>query len=280
MEVKIKKSPDGLSLFLCLFLMIIQGCGQTNNNNAKLETYDRYRTQQLETRDSLFILHTVKEWSKLNWYTFEDYSKMYKMTNEQVKYFIGGTFYSPDKKKILVWIGEKVPNAETITIYNKNKSEVNKLCPNGADTIYNLSALIGIRDSVNQIWKLYPFNQQAAGCFSSKEEAINVLGQYYFEKMKTHSVDVSKQFLNKQYGGKVRYDLENKTIDLGYGDSDSPLISKNLGYNLQDKSFWNMSLIWQKGATVEGYYDFQLHGMDLFKIPEVTYPEEILKLYK
>lgn len=222
-----------------------------------METYDQFRTQQIEPRDSLFILHTVKEWGKKNWYTFSDYSKMYKVTNEQVEYFIGGTFYSPDKKRILVWIGEKMPNAATIEIYNKDKPEVNKLCPTGGDIIYNLSALIGYRDSVNQTWKLYPFDQQTAGCFDSKDKVINVLGQYYFGQMKTH------QMYRMMQTGKKK----------GYRELQA------YGYNLQDKGFWDKCWLWQKDTVGSyGLYPFQIKGYDCdkenYQIISDTYPDQ------
>ena len=35
--------------------------------------YDMLLSQKIETRDSLYVLFTIKEWSKNNWKTFEDY---------------------------------------------------------------------------------------------------------------------------------------------------------------------------------------------------------------
>lgn len=256
-------------LFYFLFLVTIQSCGQSNKDE-KIETYDQYRSQVIEPRDSLFIMHTIKEWGKKNWYTFEDYSKMYKTSNDKVEYFIGAVFYSPDKKKILVWIGDKVPNAETIAIYNKEKKEVNKLCPNGKDTVCSLTALIGIRDNINQAWKLYPFNQQQAICCKNKEEAINILGQYYFEKMKDHEM-----YRMIQVGKRKGY-----------------LELEKYQYNIQDKDFWTKCWLWQKDTVGSyGLYPFQIKGYNYeeekcnqkcaepYTPPKVEYPIEILKLY-
>jgi len=263
-----KINRSNTAVLLLLLLASLQSCRQTNN---KMETYDQYRTQKIEPRDSLFILHTVKEWSKKNWYTFSNYSRMYKVTNEQVEYFIGGTFYSLDKKRILVWVGEKMPNAASIQIYNKDDPEVNKLCPTGGDIIYNLSALIGDRDSINQTWRLYPFNQQSAGCCVSKKQAINILGKYYFGQMKMHQMERVTQ------SGKRK----------GYKEL------QVYGYNLQDKDFWDKCWLFQKDTVGSyGLYPFQIYGYDdkgnkctqksadPFEPPTVDYPEEILKLYK
>jgi hypothetical protein len=51
-----------------------------------------------------------------------------------------------------------------------------------------MSALIGIRDRATLIWNLYPFNQQQAICYSSKEEVTGILSDYYFRRMKDHQM--------------------------------------------------------------------------------------------
>ena len=247
--------------------MCLQNCGQTL---AKMETYDQYRTQHIEPRDSLFILSTIKEWGKMNWYTFEDFSNSYKMVNDQIEYFIGGTFYSPDRKKIIVWIGNKKPNAESIQS-TRSKPELNRICPIAGDTIYSMTALIGIRDSIDQLWELYPFNQQQATCYDSKENVINVLGQYYFEKMKTH------QMYRIMQEGKRKGHKELQAY----------------GYNLQDKDFWDKCWLFQKDSVgSNNLYPFQIKGYNYngdkctrecaepYNPPEIEYSTEILKLYR
>ncbi len=240
-----------------LILINFQSCKQPKINNGKIETYNQYRVQNLEQRDSLLISYTIKEWGKKDWYTFTDYSNMYNMTNEEIEYFFGGTFYSPDKKKLLVWIGQKKPNATTIEIYNKDKPEENKLCPYGKEIVYSMTALIGIRDSLNQTWNLYPFDQQQATCYDTKEEVINVLGQYYFVKMKTHKMSRMMQS-GKQKGN---------------------LVSQPYGYNLQERDFWDKCWLWQKDTVCSyGLYPFQIKGYSCNKenyqdIIE-TYPDQ------
>lgn len=289
------------------FLMLFSGlssCAQTQKGNLMMETFDQYRTQQIEEKDSLYILYTVKEWSKKNWYTWEDYSKMYNTTGNDVEYFIAGTFYNQNKTKLLVWVGQKVPNVSTQKKYSDNL-ESNRLCPSAGDTIFNLSALIGIRDSVNQIWELYPFNQQQATCCNTKAQAINILGRYYFDAMKTHQM----------------YRVMQSGIKKG------SLLLQPYGYNLQDELFWDKCWLFQKDTICSyGLYPFQIKQYDCslkdydvvvethpfqkqdetngeyaarngpivmkpfkvnprecaesFKPPVVDYPEKILNLYK
>ncbi|MFA6925272.1 MAG: hypothetical protein WC223_13585 [Bacteroidales bacterium] len=267
-----KKNLDKMRITTVLLLFLfLQSCGQTPKiNNAKMETYNQFRTQKLEARDSLFILYTVKDWGKKMWYSWAVRTDIYKMTFDDVKYFFAGTFYSPDKKKILVWIGEKKPNVESIEMIN-SKRELNRICPTGGDTIYSLTALIGFRDSINQVWKLYPFNQQQATCYDKEEEVINVLGQYYFGQMKTH------QMYRMMQSGKRKGHKESQAY----------------GYNLQDKDFWDKCWLFQKDTVGSyGLYPFQIKGYDYigdkctqkcaepYNPPQINYPEEILKLYR
>jgi hypothetical protein len=259
-----------MRLIYCLLLMSLQSCSQTSNHNIKIETYDQFRIQRIEPRDSLFILHTVKEWGKKMWYTWAVRTDMYKMDYKDVDYFLSGTFYSPDKKKVLVWVGEKIPNAPSLEM-TRSPEKLNKVCPTGGDTVFSLSALIGIRDSVNQIWKLYPFDQQAAGCFNSKDKVINILGQYYFEQMKTHQM----------------YRM------LQVGTRKGHLELEAYGYNLHDKDFWDKCWLFQKDTVGSyGLYPFQIKKYNYngdkctqkcaesYLPPQVSYPEEILKLYR
>lgn len=197
-------------------------------------------------------------------------------------------FYNSNHTKFLCWIGEKIPNARTIATYNKDCSNCNSICPRGGDTVFSATALVGFRNVANRIWEIYPFNEQQVICASSYDETMEVLGKYFFKDMKKDSKYVNKNFLDKTFGGEVRYDLEKKMKDLGYNyEVANPLIGKDYGYNLQEIEFWNKSLIWQKGAVIPGYYNFQTKGNVLpnekdfeLKRPKIEYPENIIRLYK
>jgi hypothetical protein len=264
----------------------------------KLETYNRYRTQKIDYRDSLYILFTVKAWHDSDGIPgasgYRNYSRLYKMSNSEVTYFFGGVFYNTDKKRIIVWLGEKLPNAKTNVIYNKDDISVNKLCPQGKDTIYDMAAVIGFRDDTNEMWKLYPLEIFSAECYDSKEAVISVTGQYYFEAMKASCPEwVNRKNIDSiKFGGKLRWDLEKQRADMGLADKKGDSISgleydilEDFGYNLQEKDFWDKSLLWEKGARVKGYYLFQLNGnggtaIDPLKLPKIIYPDRISKLFK
>jgi hypothetical protein len=258
-----------MKIQFCLLLVALNSCGQGQNIKTRNNLFDQFTTQHIESRDSLFILYTVKEWAQQNWNVWTDYSKMYEMSNDQVDYFIGNTFYSPDKQKVFIWLGKKMPNAPTNTKYSDNP-EANKLCPNGAEIVYSMTSIIGMREDVNQTWKLYPFNVQQAYCYPSKEETINFMVNYYFKEMKSHQM----------------YRMIQSGIRKGH------LELETYGYNLQDRNFWTDCWLFQKD-TVGSYnlYPFQIEKYNYvsdmctqkcakpYETPIINYPEEILKLY-
>lgn len=260
-----------MMLLLASVAITIQSCGQAFINKP-LDTYDRYRTQKIENRDRIFIFYTAKEWSVKNIHPFQDYSRMYKMKNSDIEYFLGGIFYSPDRLKMMVWIGEKTPNVRTSEVYNKKDTNayVNKMCPTEKDTVFHMSVLVGIRNDTNEFWKLYPFNNIITGCGLTKEAVINATGKYYFEDMKDHEMDLIAQ------------DNPNKGL----------MIRKAYGYNLQDTNFWDRCWLWEKDTVgAVGLYPFQISsyryanqpscnkcGEELIT-PQINYPEEIWNLY-
>lgn len=265
-----RKSLNFIKIFLLLFFVSLQSCGQKESQVSKINRYAKYKGQHIETRDSLLIIHTIKEWGKKMWWTWAVRSDMYKITPDDVTYFIAGTFYSPDKLKILVWIGEKMPNAESIE-KTRDESESNKICPTSGDTVYTLSSVIGMRDNMNQIWRLYPFDQKQAVCCKNKESAIVILAQYYFEQMKTDQM----------------YRMIQSGKNKGHKESQA------YGYNLQDKDFWQKCWLFEKDTVGSyGLYPFQIKGYNYigdkcsqkcaepYNPPVIDYPEEILKLYK
>lgn len=257
-----------------------QSCGQTEGR-SDINTYNEFRTQQLEHRDSALVIYTIKQWHDSNWYVYEDVSLMYRSSNDNISYFIGGAFYSPDKLKMIVWVGEKEPNAATIEKYNKEKPQANRICPQGGDTVYHMTALIGFRKDTTDTWNLYPLNNILASCYDTREEVINVMGQYYFREMKHHSMYVVNY--DEYYGGAI---IKGKEYNEYLQEYDKFYL-KEYGYNLQEKDFWDKNLLWQKGANIPGLYNFQTKGnvtpdkKNVERIrPNIVYPEEILKLYR
>ncbi|MFN0188645.1 MAG: hypothetical protein ACKVQV_08085 [Bacteroidia bacterium] len=253
-------------LILCILQMSCNGWQITNTK----ESYKNVPVQPIDNMDSILIIQTLKEWSKANWWTFEDYSKMYYLENKDVQYFIERVFYDDEKKKIIVWYGEKLQNASSIENYSNDK-KLNRICPSGADTIYSMSALIGFRDNINEIWNLFPFENQSASCSPNKERALLILEFYFFNKMKEH---------------KMWRVVQN-------GEKKGELELKEYGNNLQDESFWEKCWLWEKDSiNSNNLYPFQVESYKItgenklnriakpFEVPKIIYTDEILNNYK
>ena len=258
-----------------ILLFCLESCAQIN---GRVDTYNKYRTQYIDNRDSILLMATIIGWNKIHWDIYGGDQRIYKIDDSDIHYYIGGVFYSPDKLKVIIWLGTKEPNAESRKVYNKNSNEVNKLCPScNCDTIYGMSAIIGYRINKNDIWNFYPFKNQIVECSKRYDYCLNVMGQYYFEKMKGHAMW--------------------RLVQTG------PEAGKNVlspyGYNLQDDGFWDKCWLWEKETiTCKGLYPFQKNGYsilganekigyenneniraDSLKPPKIEYPKEILALY-
>ncbi len=105
----------------------------------------------------------------------------------------------------------------------------------------------------------------------------------FFQKMKEDITRIYAKYYNPNYGGKLR-STENLNTDKS--------IYQEFGYNLQDKEFWEKSLIWYKGSRIKGYENDELiewatepdlYNSDSSRIfknyPKINYPDSILKLY-
>jgi len=260
----------GTTAFLTagLFIVFLACCNSTGLQEGSEEFRNSPHT--IENRDSLYINFTHRAWGEANWWTYSNYSKMYEMTNNQVDYFVSVAFYSPDRKKIIAWIGQKFPNSRSIKKYSEISSN-NRICPRGPDTVYTMSAIIGYRENAGSIWKLYPLELQSVVCSSTKEEAERILTAYYFHYMKSH------EMFRVQQDGPRR----------GYKELQA------YGYNIQDKGFWDKCWIWGKDTLgSHSLYTFQILGYDdqgrmctkesadPWDPPVVDYPKSITDLYK
>jgi len=192
---------------------------------------------------------------------------MYEVNMEDVQFFVPNVFYSPNRRRMVAWVGDKVSNAQTRVRYSEEE-HLNRICPTGGDTVYAMKALIGYRSNTDSLWNLSPLNLNVVTCSPNMDVTLNAMGQYYFEQMKTHAMY-----------GVVQSGPENGDLKLNQFE-----------YNLQDSKFWTDCWIWQKDTVgSEGLYWFevkQYRGYQKFfqsairwDMPPITYPKEILDMY-
>ncbi len=225
--------------------------------NKKIETYGDIPVQHLERRDSLFMVYTINQYILKKFSVYGSYNH-YGINNVDIQ--IGRIFYDSNKSKIVCWVIVKVKN---------NKSDCH------IPISYSGTGLIGFKDSITHLWKLFPFLNKQAICFNTSTEVLNELAQYYFGKMKhTERYKIVQNSSNK---GKYEY--------------------KEYGYNLQDNGFWTKCWLWQKDTVGtynlypfevnfygSGYYADTTYVCNKcaypFEVPTIVYPDFILKMYK
>lgn len=229
-------------------------------------TNSAFLSQKIAHRDSVFIVYTVKDWGRKDWWTFHNYSRSYQMKNDQISYFIGGVFYSKDSLNMITWIGYKLPN-----VYYKKEISDDKICPSSPDTIFSMKPILGIREKSDTLWDIFPLEVSTVVCGQSKDQVTNIMGERYFE-------DLAKF--------QCKYIIQS-------GPDKGKIGTKEVGYNLQDPDFWEKSTLFQRDTVCsDGLYFAQIIGFRCnssycrrdciitHKPPKIDYPQEILDLYK
>lgn len=220
------------------------------------------------SRDSQFVIYTVKEFSKFNWDIFNDHSKMYKIKNNQIDYFIGKLFYNQDSSKLIAWVGEKMYNAPTIKEYSLNIKD-NRICPTAGDTVINMYVLIGYRTPNSNKLKLYPWGNRQTPCYDSINNCIKELEEYYFKEIKNDYL-VTVSSIGKQKG------LMIKTL---------------YKYSIIEKEFWTKGPLWKKdNIGSNNLYPFEVNYNNVLSdtcykcsekinYPLIVYPDSIISQF-
>jgi len=224
-----------MNVILCCFVFVILIYSCVNKGEYNFNSKEKSLTAAVKTADSIKIVKTVRAYSRLNFYTFKDYSKTYNITNENVKVFVERIFYSPNGQALIAWIGEKMFNANLINNYSKgNKS--NRICPAGNDTIYHFKVVIGYKNSENN-WVLYPWGNRQVPCCNSVQEGLAELEKYYFHDIKYDYFETVCQ--------------EN--------DRKGSIIHERYKYSILDQKFWLENRLWQKDTIgTNGLYPFEV----------------------
>lgn len=251
-----------------LFLIVLFFVFHTVSCNDTVELANKLNS--LEYRDSIAIVHVVKTWqdNKFDYFNSDLSEPPYNLKNGKIAILVLKGYYSPDKKKIVTWFTEKTPNNDDF------KTD--------SGYYYFSNCIIGVRDDTNKIFKFMLFNQQMCEA-AELTWIIECMSNYFFSKMKEDYTRLYARYYNSYYGGKL-HSLENIYTDKS--------IYQQYGYNLQDKDFWDRSLLWYKGSRIKGYENEELiewatepnlHNSDsnriFIKYPKIEYPDSILKLY-
>lgn len=257
-------------------LVILVGCTSKEQVKRKIN-FKPYLQQKIDYRDSLYVLHTVKEWQKADFIFFTNYQKYYKTKNILPKHEVSAVFYSPNRKQMLVWVLEKIPNYDSkigyIPNYVEYKSEKDsvylKLADTDKDTMYNMYPIFGRRDKVDEPWQLCPFIDMTLKNYDSKEDLMLKLSEYFLDEMKDAETDYVVQS----------------------GKDKGILAFRRYGYHLRNSKFWNGWMFQKDNIGSKGMYFYEIDdywtkngyvnksSAQPFMFPKIKYPSEILKMY-
>lgn len=226
------------ALISMIFFSLISCDVKQTNDGGLLESkteHDNYIPENIDNDDSTAIIQTVKNYRAANWNSFNDYSRMYKISNDQVQVFVERVFYSPDRQKIITWVGEKMLNAGTINKYS-NDEKSNRICPLAGDTVFHFTVLMGYKNSSDH-WQLYPWGNRQVPCCNSVKEGLAELEKYYFKDIKTDYVEVVNQS----------------------GDDKGKIVNASYAYSIIDHNFWTKSPVWKLDTVgSKGLYPFEV----------------------
>ncbi|MEO7461911.1 MAG: hypothetical protein ABIT96_04240 [Ferruginibacter sp.] len=189
---------------------------------------------------------------------------MYHITNDEITFFVERIFYSPDKKKLVAWVGKKMYNAPTIEKYSDNDT-ANRICPLASDTVFHFTVLMGYKDSDTDLWKLYPWGNRQVPCCRTEQIGVKELEEYYFKNIQEDYFEAVGQ------SGKSKGIVRNQPYK----------------YPITAKEFWS-SPLWQRDVVgANSKYPFEVKYYRLLtdtclkcaeemKLPQINYPDSLL----
>lgn len=215
-------------------------------------------------RDSLYLATTVWQFMDKKVDIF-DYYKQYKIPFAKVRIDVDSIFYSPDSLKLFAFIIETIPE------YENNK-------PN--EYFYSGNCLIGYRTNKSEPWTVYSFDQFTPTGFKNYNKVRNLFRGYYLSNGKF------KNDYATYWDG-----IHNDTLGMARSitiPKEENRVNIKFGYNIDDKRFWDSSIVWKKGSRIPGYYAFQTKGNvapgytdnPIKIIPHLDYPDSLIRLYK
>lgn len=221
-----------------------------------------YLRQRPTIADSALVIYTVHKWHDLDFSIYRDAAQFENYTNNDISVSISHIFYSPDKRKMLVWLCERSPRVDN---YTNKKVE--------GESVFDMSTIIGIRDDTQSLWRLYPYGTFVA-CGKSEEEVVSVYSDYYF-----HNI-----------GGSEEREVAQSGPEKGH------FIAVNSGPDLKDTTFFVTSYLFHRDTVSgDGLYPFQIKeykgvfnpetdicikcAIELIP-PAIMYPQQITSKYQ
>lgn len=179
--------------------------------------------------------------------SYFNFAKQYNLPLNKIEIYVDTILYSPDTLKMVTFVIKKMPDMEA--------ADTNVFYYSGGD-------LKGFRSSTKEPWHIYPNFHCGPSGLPEYNSVRRILHRCCFEELKTESTYV-------------------------WDSSKMDLILESYRYNMDEKDFWDSSVLWRKGARTAGAYIFQNRGTvkpwdenPVQIIPKLDYPDSLLDLYK
>lgn len=244
-----------------LATMIISACDGDQRGSRSMIRY----------RDSVLTAFTYRMWVLNNWSSFNDPTREYDISMDDLQFRIPAAYYSPDSLQFIAIVTVGKPNA-----YMKQKilpvqHDNTRICPTAGDTVYSAWSVVGFRVDVDSIWALYPLLLQGYTCYHSEYSAVRAMTSFL-----AHTIRERQVWFPSQSGSNAG---EVKLHTISYGLDDGLV-------------FWRQSLVWQRDTVgADSLYPFQVENYETdenghcFKcarpliLPRRDLPAHILSLF-
>lgn len=200
------------------------------------------KTEQYKN-DSVLLNYTVYRWIDSSYGWFGHYNRR-NAKNGFYKVHVDDIFYDSSKLKLTAFVYVEYSTDYIDTMYEKVKDAKAHL--------FDSHTVMGYRDSLNQIWKLFELDEIAM---------IGLRGGTLSSAKTFHlSSFFNRKEMEERTSGKFFLPCENE--------------------------FWTNPPFWKKSERVEGYYNFETYmnatplNKNIRPYCKVTYPDSLLKLYR
>lgn len=239
-------------LFLCVMSSVAISCSGVDNKKDVDEKRDQ------ETDVSNTPIHYNSPDSLYTKDSLFIVNTVWLFIKKQVSPFHFYTTFNIPLSKVKVEVDTIIYSPNQLKLFSFNiisywDSKENKSISSG-------DGFIGYRNNRKERWRLFHFDQFGTGGFHKYNSIRKLFREYYLGD------------------GEFKNDLHNYWISEIKNYKSIPF-----KYNLDNKLFWDSSIVWQKGIPIPGYYSFEVDDQAkpgeeniIKKLPQLTDADSLI----
>lgn len=246
------------ALFFFVYFQIYAACtaAQKPYDDNCNDAESTIRLSKQYKNDSAFISFTIYKWIDSSYGWFGHYNTR-NAPSGYYKVHVGDIYYDSLKSKLTGFVYVEYSTNYIDTNFEKISDTLKSL--------FDSHTIMGYRDPINKIWRLYALEEIFIGLRSpTLEDAQN------FHK----NILLNKNEMTKR---KVAVYDEKSGLNTRY---------EAVNYIPCEQYFWTESPLWKKGERVPGYYIFETYmnatpsQKNLRPFCKIDYPDSLLNFYK